>query len=114
MSHPLDPITPGELSRAAEILRKHHDQARLRFKMIDLEEASKKEVLAYLEAERSWKGARMPDRRARIYFHQRIESVFQKAIVNLTTGAVEKLESLPDVQGPVWHSSKRELSFSTN
>ena len=114
MPHPLDPITPSELSRAVEILRKRYAGARLRFKKIDLEEAPKKEVLAYLEAEHSRKGTRVPDRRAVIYFHQRIEGVFQKAIVNLTTSGVERIESLPDVQGPVCRSRKRGPSFPTS
>jgi primary-amine oxidase len=50
-----------------------------------------------------------PNRQARIYFHRHIKDIFQKAIINLTTGDVELLESLPDAQGRVsslWTASR--------
>ena len=65
-------------------------------------ECSKAEVIPYLEAER--RGQQLPaepDRRTKLYFHEPITEVFQKAIVNVTAGTVESLEELPDVQGPV-------------
>ena len=104
--HPLDPITPAELARAVQILRDHFHGARLRFKFVDLFECPKKDVIPYLECERLGKPLpRLPDRRARVYFHKHIAGVFQKAVVNITTKQVEQLELLPDVQGPVRASS---------
>jgi primary-amine oxidase len=84
--HPLDPVTPAELRRAVKILQDYFHGARPRFKFIDIYECPKSDVIPY---------------RARIYFHKNIKGVFQKAIVNLTTGDVELLEDLPDIQGPV-------------
>lgn len=100
--HPLDPITPAELRQAVKILRDLFPGTRLRFKFIDIYECPKNEIIPYLESERL--GTPLPpppNRRARIYFHKHITDVFQKAVVNLTTGDVELLQALPDSQGPV-------------
>jgi primary-amine oxidase len=100
--HPLDPVTPAELRRAVKILQDYFHGARPRFKFIDIYECPKSDVIPYLECERLGKPLPPPpNRRARIYFHKNIKGVFQKAIVNLTTGDVELLEDLPDIQGPV-------------
>ena len=100
--HPLDPATPAELSSAVTILKKHHGGDHLRFKLIDIHECAKSEVIAYLESKQHRsKTSRFPDRRARIYYHKTGDRTLQKAIVNLTKQLVESTESLPDAQGPV-------------
>jgi Cu2+-containing amine oxidase len=98
---PLDSITPAELRRAVEILRDFFHGIVLRFKFIDIYECPKNEVIPYLESERLGTPLSPPNRRARIYFHKHITDVFQKAVVNLTTGDVELLQALPDSQGLV-------------
>lgn len=105
MLHPLNPITTTELAKAVSVLRTHYNGAQLRFKFIDALECPKEEVIAWLAATKSGKLAQTPHRRARIYFHQRLDAVFQKAIVDITAGVVVSVESLPDVQGPVGRPS---------
>lgn len=94
--HPLDPITPQEISRASDILREHLQTESLRFKVVDLIEAPKQQVLAWLDGT----GA-IPSRRARIYYHAKNSPVLSKAWVNITDGTVDKIEHYPDAQGPV-------------
>ncbi|KAL4780906.1 copper amine oxidase [Aspergillus varians] len=101
MSHPLDPITTTELAQAVDILRKHYGGAPLRFNFVDAFECPKNEVVAWLDAKKNGFYAPPPHRRARIYFNQRREAVFQKAIVDITARTVLSVEELPDVQGPV-------------
>lgn len=114
--HPLDPITPSELSRAVAILQDHLQNTRLRFKLIDLYECPKHLVLPFIECERLGKPLPdTPDRRARIYFHKKpVVNVLQKAIVNLTTRKVELLQALPDVQGPVDFDEFEEIERVCN
>ena len=68
----------------------------IRFKLIDLFEPAKTETLAHLQD-----NGPVPDRRARVYFQRKNEAALSKAKVNITTGAVERIEHLPDSQGPV-------------
>ena len=114
-SHPLDPITVSELSSTVQILRAHFNGQRLRFKFIDLLECSKTDVTPYLEAERLGQPLpRAPERRTKVYFHRIRTEVFQKAIVNVTTGAVESLKELPDVQGPVDYDEFEQIEELCN
>ena len=100
--HPLDPISPSELGRAAHTLRDKFHSMRLRFKLIDVIEPPKAQVLTYLESIRHGRTtASIPDRKARIYFHKESSPVLQKAVVNITLGTVDQVEELPDSQGPV-------------
>lgn len=93
---PLDPITPQEINRASDVLRQHLRTDVIRFKVIDLIEAPKQEVLAWIKGT----GA-VPTRRARIYYHADRSSILSKAWVNITKGIVENTEDYPDAQGPV-------------
>jgi primary-amine oxidase len=114
-SHPLDPITVTELSSAVRILRAHFNGQRLRFKFIDLLECAKADVTPYLEAERLGQTLPpAPDRRAKVYFHRIRTEVFQKAIVNVTTGVVESLQELPDAQGPVDYDEFEQIEKICN
>ena len=94
-SHPLDPITSHEINRTSEILRKHLQTNAIRFKVIDLIEAPKQDVLAWLD------GGPIPDRKARIYYHSKQSHVLSKAWVNITKGTTARIEEYPDAQGPV-------------
>lgn len=100
--HPLDPVTPADLRLAVKILCDFFHGIRLRFKFIDIYECPKNELIPFLECERLGNPLPPPpNRRARVYFHKHTAYVFEKAIVNLTTGEVELAQALPDSQGPV-------------
>ena len=101
-AHPLDPITPSEISSAVRILCQNLSAYRVRFKFIDLVECPKADVVPYLVAERNGnKLPQPPNRRARIYFHTPSSRSLQKAIVDLASNVVVSIEQFPDAQGPV-------------
>lgn len=51
--HPFDPIRPEEISLATAILKASLPGVNLRFKVIDVKEPIKKDVIPYIEAERT-------------------------------------------------------------
>lgn len=66
--HPFDPLTPGEISRAAEIVRPHFPQEP-NFRVITLQEPPKQQMIAYLDQEHSRKKdnkTKAPTRCARV------------------------------------------------
>lgn len=96
--HPLDPLSSDEVRQAARALTSHLRVAEpdIRFKVIDLYEPAKEEVLAYLH-----RGRQRPHRRARVYYKLRNTTTLVSAVVNLNSATVEREESHPDSQGPV-------------
>lgn len=96
--HPLDPLFSDEVRQAARALISHLRVAvsEIRFKIIDLYEPAKNEVLGYLHH-----GRPRPHRRARVYYQLRDTATLVSAVVNLNSGAVERTEGHPDSQGPV-------------
>ncbi|KAF5517897.1 Copper amine oxidase 1 [Colletotrichum aenigma] len=96
--HPLDPLSVDEVRKASQLLLQELSLPPMciRFKVVDLAEPSKDEVLAHLQ-----RGNRVPDRKARIYYHQKNSKVLTKSILNVSSGILETTEELPDVQGPV-------------
>ncbi|KAF2120331.1 copper amine oxidase [Lophiotrema nucula] len=94
--HPLDPITPSEIHRAADIIRRSTAPKAIRFKVVDLLEAPKASVLAW----QSGKSASV-NRHARIYYHVVGSPNLWKACINITRGVIDNNEELPDAQGPV-------------
>ncbi len=59
VSHPVCPLTAGEISRTADLVRSVWPaNVDLRFKVITLEEPPKKQMVPYIEAEHS--GAPLP------------------------------------------------------
>lgn len=97
-SHPLDPLSSDEVRQAARALVSHLGVAKpdIRFKVIDLYEPAKDEVLAYLHH-----GRQRPDRRARVYYQLRNTTTLVSAVVNIDSATVERTEGRPDSQGPV-------------
>lgn len=97
-SHPLEPLSSEEVRQAAGALVSHLRVAKsdIRFKVIDLYEPAKVEVLAYLH-----QGRQRPDRRARVYYQLRNTTTLVSAVVNINSATVERTESRPDSQGPV-------------
>ncbi|SPO06756.1 related to copper amine oxidase [Cephalotrichum gorgonifer] len=98
LTHPLDPLTVDEVRKASQDLTIHLniDSTSIRFKVIDLFEPVKDQVLDFLQRD-----GPTPDRCARVYYQVRNSAVLSKAKVNITTGAVEHTVELPDSQGPV-------------
>ncbi|KAI9739724.1 MAG: hypothetical protein M1834_006443 [Cirrosporium novae-zelandiae] len=106
--HPLSPITSSEIISAGELLRAQWPpQTDLHFKTITLQEPAKKELMPYLEAEHD--GRKLPsiDRKAFSNYYIRntlengdVPNKFHEAIINLTTGTVERNARL----GPFMHS----------
>lgn len=96
--HPLDPLSSDEVRQAARALTSHFRAAEpdIRFKVIDLYEPTKEEVLAYLH-----RGHQRPHRRARVYYKLRNTTTLVSAVVNLNSATVERTESHTDSQGPV-------------
>ncbi|KAL7922842.1 copper amine oxidase [Trichoderma austrokoningii] len=103
MPHPFDPIRPEEISLATDILKASFPGVDLRFKVIDIKEPSKKDVIPYIEAERT--GQPLPPPPPRLlfsYLHRLDTRAFLKAVINVDTKAVISLTELPShIQGPV-------------
>ena len=98
MFHPLDPLSPAELSKASQLLRAYHAPIPVRFKVIDLLEAPKSSLVAYLRDRTT--SVQAPSRKAYTYYHMRGSRILRKAKINLTTGKVEEDTEHPDIQGP--------------
>lgn len=96
--HPLDRLSSDEVRQAARALISHLrvKASDLRFKLIDLYEPAKHEVLAYLH-----QGGPGPHRRARVYFQLRDTITLVIAVININSGTVEQIQDRPDSQGPV-------------
>jgi primary-amine oxidase len=62
--HPFDPVSPSEIELAVNLLRAAFPDVKLRFKLIDINEPIKKDVIPYIEAERL--GQPVPAKPARI------------------------------------------------
>lgn len=101
--HPFDPIRPDEISLATTILKDSFPGVNLRFKVIDVKEPIKKDVIPYIEAERT--GQPLPPTPPRLlysYLHRLDTHAFLKAIINVDTKAIISLKELPShIQGPV-------------
>lgn len=50
--HPFDPISAYEIQTAVELLKAYLPDVKLRFKLVDINEPVKKDVIPYIEAER--------------------------------------------------------------
>ncbi|KAF2491702.1 copper amine oxidase [Lophium mytilinum] len=113
--HPLDLISPAEISRAVEVLRAQYSDQKLRFKLVDIYDCPKAEVIPYLEAERLGRALPpAPPRRARVYFHLSDPYLLYKARVDVTAGKVETVTSLENIQGPVDFDEWTEVEHACN
>ncbi|KAK9771660.1 putative Amine oxidase [Seiridium cardinale] len=92
--HPLDPLSPAEISVAAKIIKSHNPEGSVHFKNITLIEPPKKELRKFLAAERTGKAAPLPARRvSALYYHRGTADLFC-ATVNLETEKVDGVEQL--------------------
>ncbi|KAH8432763.1 copper amine oxidase [Aspergillus melleus] len=103
LPHPFDGITPAEIQLATKILEAAFPGVNLRYKKIDIQEPTKKEVVPFIEAERL--GKPLPPRPARllqVLFHRLDTGVFFKALLNAGTRSILYAKELPkEIQGPV-------------
>lgn len=92
--HPLDPLTPAEISAAADLVKSHNPVNSVHFKNITLIEPAKKDLRAFLAAERNGKVVPAPARRvSALYHHRGTEDLFC-ATLDLRAAKVEGIEQL--------------------
>lgn len=94
--HPFDPITPEEIKLAVRILEATFPGVSLRYKRIDINEPIKKDVIAYIEAERLQQPLpKPPARLLYVLFHRLDTGAFYKAILNANKRTVVYAKELP-------------------
>lgn len=98
MFHPLDPLSAAELSKTSRLLTNYHAPTPVRFKVIDLLEAPKSNLLAFLHDQAS--KVQAPPRKTYTYYHKKGDGALRKATINLTDGKVESDTEHPNIQGP--------------
>ena len=91
-AHPLDPLTPGEIVRAVEILNRDQDiGTRVRYETVVLNEPPKDDVLAY-------DGTKALPREAFICILDNDSRRTYEAVVSLSEDRVKSWEHIPGVQ----------------
>jgi len=101
-AHPLCPLSSSEISLCAELIKAEWpEKVDLRFKVVTLEEPTKKTLVPYLEAEHTGKSLPNIERRAFVAYYLRNTDRFHEAIVNLSSHTVERNVRL----GPNEHGS---------
>lgn len=94
-SHPLDPLTPSEISRAAAVIRNHFPALKLIFRAITLSEPVKQDLIPYLTAERLGNPLPTPPPRvALVQFYLEKATQFRQVRVDLHAGKLFDLEHL--------------------
>ncbi|EEA18671.1 hypothetical protein TMatcc_010788 [Talaromyces marneffei ATCC 18224] len=95
--HPLDPLTPAEITATAKLIQSVNPKHSAHFKNISLFEPAKRELRKYLAAERNnAPPVRALTRRASsLYYHRGTTDLFL-GVVNLTASEVEKIEKLEE------------------
>ncbi|KAH7377854.1 copper amine oxidase [Pyrenochaeta sp. MPI-SDFR-AT-0127] len=102
--HPFDPVTPGEIKLASQIIQKALPGVPVRFKRIDLQEPIKKDVIPFLESERL--GLRPlptpPPRIIQALFDNEQSGALNKALVNTRSKSIVYIRELPKhIQAPM-------------
>ena len=94
--HPFDPITPEEIKLAVRILEATFPGVSLRYKRIDINEPIKKDVIAYIEAERLRRPLPPPPARLLyVLFHRLDTGAFYKALLNADKRSIVYAKELP-------------------
>lgn len=98
LNHPFDPLTPGEISKAAHVVRSLFPGKLLNFHVITLQEPEKREMVKYLEKELGSGVLQMPPTRAaRVQFVKEGETSKQdlhEVFVDLDRKIVTKQQHL--------------------
>ncbi|ODN02138.1 Copper amine oxidase 1 [Orchesella cincta] len=93
--HPLDPLTPEEISTASRVIRENHQSAHgWIFNSITLQEPSKQVLAPLLLEESNLENVELP-RKAFVLLIEKLSGTVYEVVVNLTDGAVEKFEKVP-------------------
>ncbi|EJT99280.1 copper amine oxidase [Dacryopinax primogenitus] len=101
--HPFDPLTPAEIQNTVAVLKAQFPDVPLRFKVIEILEPTKSDVIPFIEAERLGKPLpAYPTRLTFSYFHRMDTGIFHKAVLNPSGGKVISMKQLPGtIQGPI-------------
>lgn len=93
--HPLDPLSPAEITTISTLLKTHTPDKSLHFKVIAIIEPPKSKLRGFLRAERNafTKHPRPSRLASALYYHRGTADLFQ-ATVNLDTEKVENVELL--------------------
>ncbi|TDZ31391.1 Copper amine oxidase 1 [Colletotrichum spinosum] len=88
--HPLDPLSPAEISQAAHVVQRSNDGVKIFFRAISLAEPPKKELTRFLHVEHSGSDTPAPEhpaRRARVQAY--VGQALHELLVNLDGETVE-------------------------
>ncbi|KAF2745327.1 copper amine oxidase [Sporormia fimetaria CBS 119925] len=85
--HPFDPLSPGEISNAADIVRQSYGKDVL-FRVITLAEPPKNEIIVFLEDE----SQEPPERVAKVHIY--VSKTFHELRVDITAGKIVSDEAL--------------------
>lgn len=98
--HPFDPVAPAELRLAVKVLENAFPGVPLRYKVIEVQEPIKKDVVPYIEAERLCVSLpRKPARVLMALFHRMDTKSFMKALINIDTKVLLHAKEIPkDIQ----------------
>ncbi|GFF39116.1 copper amine oxidase 1 [Aspergillus udagawae] len=95
MPHPLDPLSPAEISVAVRHLNNAYPSDKLVFRVVTLLEPPKAQMIPYLEAERSGKrDVTAPKRSAFVQFYKNTTADFREVHLELGTGNITKEKDL--------------------
>lgn len=93
--HPLDPLTPSEVTLAANLIKRHNPGNSVHFKNITLIEPAKKELRKFLAAERNGSTLpAVPARRASSLYYIRGTADLYLATVDVGNSKLEQIEKL--------------------
>ncbi|EEQ35018.1 copper amine oxidase [Microsporum canis CBS 113480] len=96
--HPFDPVAPAELRLAVKVLENAFPGVPLRYKVIEVQEPIKKDVVPYIEAERLCVSLpRKPARVLMALFHRMDTKSFMKALINIDTKVLLHAKESPRI-----------------
>lgn len=99
--HPLDPATPDEISIASSVIKAYHGKPVI-FRVVDINEPKKADVLRYNEALAAGLTPPQVPRLAKVYFVTKGTNDTFKALVDIPAKKVVMFEQLPlGVQAPL-------------
>ncbi|POS74741.1 copper amine oxidase 1 [Diaporthe helianthi] len=100
-SHPLGPLTAGEISKSSDLIRAQWPEGtKFQFKIVTLLEPPKTELAPYLQAERAGQPVKPIDRKSQVVYYLRNTDKLHEAVVNLSVSKVESNVRL----GPFIHA----------
>ncbi|ANB15316.1 copper-containing amine oxidase [Sugiyamaella lignohabitans] len=92
---PFDPITAEEITVASSFLKKKLSPLVVQFRVIDVDEPRKAQVIEYLEKKKLNKDAPLPTRYVKLIYVKSDSPHLQKSIYNVDTGSIESTVEFP-------------------